>query len=60
MGILEDVFRADPQEVRRRLQLRHHHQSGKGDLEIWRNRTIVADGAVEDENEEIALSEAEN
>jgi N utilization substance protein A len=30
----------------------------KGDLEIWRNRTIVADGAVEDENEEIALSEA--
>jgi N utilization substance protein A len=30
----------------------------KGDLEIWRNRTIVADGEVEDENEEIALSEA--
>ena len=30
----------------------------KGDLEIWRNRTIVADGAVEDENLEIALSEA--
>jgi len=25
----------------------------KGDLEIWRNRTIVADGAVEDENLEI-------
>ena len=30
----------------------------KGDLEIWRNRTIVANGAVEDENLEIALSEA--
>ena len=30
----------------------------KGDLEIWRNRTIVADGALEDENLEIALSEA--
>jgi N utilization substance protein A len=30
----------------------------KGDLEIWRNRTIVADGAVEDENLEIALSDA--
>ncbi len=29
-----------------------------GDLEIWRNRTIVADGALEDENLEIALSEA--
>lgn len=30
----------------------------KGDLEIWRNRTIVEDGEVEDENTEIALSEA--
>ena len=30
----------------------------KGDLEIWRNRVIVADGEVEDENEEIALSES--
>ena len=30
----------------------------KGDLEIWRNRTIVADGEVEDENAEIELSEA--
>ena len=30
----------------------------KGDLEIWRNRTIVADGAVEDSNKEIAYSEA--
>jgi N utilization substance protein A len=30
----------------------------KGDLEIWRNRVIVADGEVEEPNEEIALSEA--
>lgn len=30
----------------------------KGDLEIWRNRVIVDDGDVEDENTEIALSEA--
>ncbi len=30
----------------------------KGDLEIWRNRTIVADGFVEDDNLEIELSEA--
>ncbi len=30
----------------------------KGDVEIWRNRVIVEDGAVEDENTEIELSEA--
>ncbi len=30
----------------------------KGDLEIWRNRTIVEDGAVENPNKEIELSEA--
>lgn len=30
----------------------------KGDLEIWRNRTIVADDMVEDDNLEIELSEA--
>lgn len=30
----------------------------KGDLEIWRNRVVVADGEVEDPNEEIELSEA--
>ena len=59
MGILEDVFRA--------MILKKYGDDSnfdiiinpeKGDLEIWRNRTIVADGAVEDENEEIALSEA--
>jgi len=30
----------------------------KGDLEIWRNREIVEDGDVEDENMEVSLSEA--
>jgi N utilization substance protein A len=31
----------------------------KGDLEIWRNRVVVADDEVEDPNQEIALSEAQ-
>ena len=31
----------------------------KGDFEIYRNRVVVADGEVEDENKEIALSEAQ-
>ena len=30
----------------------------KGDFEIYRNRVVVADGEVEDENEQIALGEA--
>jgi len=30
----------------------------KGDLEIYRNRTVVEDGAVENENAQIAFSEA--
>lgn len=30
----------------------------KGDLEIWRNRMVVEDGAVEDDNREIEYSEA--
>ena len=30
----------------------------KGDLEIWRNRIVVADDEVEDDNEEISLSQA--
>jgi N utilization substance protein A len=59
MGILEDVFRA--------MILKKYGDDSnfdiiinpdKGDLEIWRNRVIVADGEVEDENEEIALSES--
>jgi len=31
----------------------------KGDFEIYRNRVVVADGDVKDENKEIALSEAQ-
>lgn len=31
----------------------------KGDLEIYRNRVVVADGEVKDENKEIALTEAQ-
>ena len=31
----------------------------KGDLEIWRNRIVVKDGEVEDENSEISLSDAQ-
>lgn len=31
----------------------------KGDLEIWRNRIVVADGEVEDDNQEIELSAAQ-
>ena len=30
----------------------------KGDFEIYRNRVVVADGAVEDENKQIALADA--
>lgn len=30
----------------------------KGDLEIWRNRTVVADDEIVDENKEIRLSDA--
>ncbi len=30
----------------------------KGDLEIWRNRIVVADDEVEDPNQEISLSDA--
>ena len=59
MRILEDVFRA--------MLLKKYGSSDnfdiivnvdKGDLEIWRNRTIVEDGAVEDPNQQIAYSEA--
>ena len=30
----------------------------KGDFEIWRNRTVVADDELEDENLQLTLSEA--
>ena len=59
MRILEDVFKhmltkrfgsADNFDIIVNID--------KGDLEIWRARTIVEDGAVEDENTQIAISEA--
>ena len=59
MHILEEVFRAA-------LAKRYGTEDNfdiivnidKGDLEIFRNRTIVEDGHVEDENLEIAYSDA--
>ena len=32
----------------------------KGDFEIYRNRIVVADGEVKDENKEISLTDARN
>ncbi|MGL4907835.1 MAG: transcription termination factor NusA [Bacteroidales bacterium] len=59
MGVLEDVFRGTLQ----RLYGTSDNfdviiNIDKGDFEIWRNRTIVADGEVEDPVTEIALTEA--
>ena len=59
MHILEEVFRAA-------LAKRYGTEDNfdiimnidKGDLEIFRNRTIVEDGQVEDENLQIAYSDA--
>jgi N utilization substance protein A len=60
MAILEDVFRS--------ALKRKYGDDGnfdiiinpdKGDLEIWRNRVVVADDEVEDDNSEISLTEAQ-
>ena len=59
MAILEEVFR-------NALKKKYGEDDNfdiivnpdKGDLEIWRNRVVVADGEVEDSNQEISLSEA--
>jgi N utilization substance protein A len=59
MRILEDVFR--------NMIIKKHETDenfdiiinvDKGDLEIWRNRLIVDNGEVEDENREIAYDDA--
>ncbi|MBT8303768.1 MAG: transcription termination/antitermination protein NusA [Bacteroidia bacterium] len=59
MAILEDVFRS---ALKRKYGDDDNFDiivnPDKGDLEIWRNRIVVADGEVEDENQEISLSEA--
>ena len=58
IGVLEDVFR-------HALQKQYETDENfdviinpeKGDLEIWRNRTVVEDGNVQNPNKEIAVSE---
>ena len=59
MNILEDVFKSV-------LAKKYDEQGNfdviinvdKGDLEIWKNREVVADGEVENGIEQIALSDA--
>ena len=58
IGVLEDVFRHALQkqfESDENFDVIINPQ--KGDLEIWRNRTVVEDEMLENENTEIALSE---
>ena len=59
MSILEEVFRA---ALKRKFGSDDNFDiiinPDKGDLEIWRNRVVVADGFSEDDNEEIELDEA--
>ncbi|MEC8133712.1 MAG: transcription termination factor NusA [Bacteroidota bacterium] len=60
MTILEDVFR---NALKKKFGDDDNFDiiinPDKGDLEIWRNRIVVADDAVENENQEISLSEAQ-
>jgi len=59
MSILEEVFR---NTLKRKYGDDDNFDiiinPDKGDLEIWRNRIVVKDDSVEDENQEISLSEA--
>ncbi len=59
MSILEEVFRA---ALKRKFGSDDNFDiiinPDKGDLEIWRNRVVVADGGVEDDNEEIEITAA--
>ena len=59
MALLEEVFRA---ALKRKYGSDDNFDiiinPDKGDLEIWRNRIVVADGMSEDDNEEIELTEA--
>jgi len=59
MSILEEVFRA---ALKRKFGSDDNFDiiinPDKGDLEIWRNRIVVADGFSEDDNEEIELAAA--
>ena len=60
MAILEDVFR---NALKKKFGDDDNFDiiinPDRGDLEIWRNRIVVADGEVENENQEITLSEAQ-
>ena len=57
MSILEEVFRS---ALKRKFGSDDNFDiiinPDKGDLEIWRNRIVVADGMSEDDNEEIEFS----
>jgi N utilization substance protein A len=59
MGIIEDVFR---NMIIKRYGSDDNFDiivnPDKGDLEIWRNRIVVKDDEVEDDNAEIAYSDA--
>ena len=59
MAILEEVFRG---ALRRKYGDDENFDviinPDKGDLEIWRNRIVVEDGKVEDDNLEIELTKA--
>jgi N utilization substance protein A len=58
IGVLEDVFR---HALQKQFESDENFDviinPEKGDLEIWRNRTVVEDDMLEDDNTEIALSE---
>jgi len=60
MVILEEVFR---NTLKRKFGSDENFDiiinPDKGDLEIWRNRIVVADGEVEDDNQEIELTLAQ-
>ncbi len=60
MAIMEDVFR---NALKKRFGTDENFDiiinPDKGDMEIWRNRIVVENGEVEDDNSEIALSEAQ-
>ena len=60
MVILEEVFR---NTLKRKFGADENFDiiinPDKGDLEIWRNRIVVANGEVEDPNQEIELKEAQ-
>jgi N utilization substance protein A len=59
MSILEEVFRS---MITKMTGTDENYDiiinPDKGDIEIWRNREIVDDGEVEDENREISISDA--